>query len=220
MIKNFLFKKRVKILRNNKGFSMMEILVAVAIVGILGAITVPQYQKYMKDTQLTAKDNSLTNIARAFAACSVLKGLNACDTLAKLGVTSVRVKENTSPVVAKSSTGVDRICVGIVNVIGGVDINSCVEANVQGDVSYTSNQGFCYTQGSTSPLPTITQGDSCCGGSTCNHTCDNTANWDGDCATKCGDAKVVGTFCSTGADCDSGHCHTGNTGVCATGDCS
>ena len=219
---NFLFKKRIKILRNKKGFSMMEILVAVAIVGILGAITVPRYQQYMKDTQTTAKDNSLRNIAKAFAACTALKGLDACDTLAKIGVTSVSVKANTSPDVSKSTSGIDRLCVGIENVIGGVDVKSCVEANVQGDVSFTSNQGFCYKQGAT-PVPTITAGDSCCGGSPggtpCTHTCDNASNWDGDCASKCGDSKVDGTFCSTGTDCDSGHCHSGNTGSCTTGDC-
>ena len=48
-IKNFLFKKRVKILRNNKGLSLIEIMVALGLIGLLTALAVPQYRSYQRD---------------------------------------------------------------------------------------------------------------------------------------------------------------------------
>ena len=201
-------------MKNNKGFSMMEILVAVAIVAVLGAITVPQYQKYMKDTQITAKDNSLTNVARAFAACYVLKGLDLCDTLPELGVTSL--SSNNTPVVAKSTSGVERICVGVENTIGGVAIKSCVEANGQGGTTFTSNQGFCYKDGGAqaATIPT----SHACNDTGSAYTCKTT--WDGKCATACQDEKVVGSICAANNDCSPNLCKAGTAGTCATGDCS
>lgn len=50
-IKNFLFKKRVKILRNNKGLSLIEIMVALGLIGILAAVAVPQFQSYQRDVK-------------------------------------------------------------------------------------------------------------------------------------------------------------------------
>ena len=191
----------------------MEILVAVAIVGILGAITVPRYQQYMKDTQLTAKDNSLRNIARAFSACTALKGLNNCDTLSELGVTSV--SSNNAVTVVPSTAGVDRICLEVENTIAGVDIKSCVQADVQGGITFTSNQGFCFKDSGTTQ--TLTAG-TC--GNTAPYPC--TANWDDACAVSCGDTKKDGTMCSIAADCPTTHnaCKSASAGTCASGTCS
>ena len=42
-----------KILKNQRGFSLVEVMVVVAIIGILSAIAIPQYQKYTRRSKQT-----------------------------------------------------------------------------------------------------------------------------------------------------------------------
>ena len=85
-IKDLLFKKRIKILKNQKGFTLMEVLVAVGLIGIITAIAVPQFQDYREQTGLVAGDASTTNMARAYKNCVALNDFASCNTLDKIGI--------------------------------------------------------------------------------------------------------------------------------------
>ena len=118
-IKDFLLKKRIKILRNKKGFSLLEVLVAVSIIGVISAIAVPQFQDYRRQASKTAGDTSVGNIGRAYQNCIVLKDFSECDSLGELGISCPDCVSNTD--------GSDNFCAGINKTVGGDTFKACID---------------------------------------------------------------------------------------------
>lgn len=48
--------------KQTSGFTLMEVLIVVAIIGILAAIAMPSYQSHVEKTHLAAAKNNLVNI--------------------------------------------------------------------------------------------------------------------------------------------------------------
>ena len=78
---NFLFKKRIKILKSKRGFSLLEVLVAVGIIAIISAIAYPSFDKYRTNAAQVAADTSASNVAKAIKNCMVLGSFAKCKTL-------------------------------------------------------------------------------------------------------------------------------------------
>ena len=121
-IKDFLFKKRIKILRNKKGFSLLEVLVAVAIIGIITAIAVPTYTANRTEAAKTAGMTSINNMYKAYQNCLVLKTFNECNTLAEIGITCPDCKEDSDV----DNAATKKFCAYIEKESGGKTFRACV----------------------------------------------------------------------------------------------
>ena len=124
-IKDFLFKKRIKILRNKKGFSLLEVLVAVAIIGIISAIAVPRFQDYREQAGIVAGGTSIGNMAKAFHNCAALNNFTSCDSLEDIKITCADCKTT-------NNSSDYPICFGYDKKAGGKDFKLCVSINDSG----------------------------------------------------------------------------------------
>jgi type IV pilus assembly protein PilA len=75
-------------MKAQKGFTLIELMIVVAIVGILAAVAIPSYQNYTRKAAYTEVLSAMAAVKTALGVCLAQAATAAdCDTATKAGVT-------------------------------------------------------------------------------------------------------------------------------------
>ena len=126
-------------LTSQNGFSLIELMIVVAIVGVLSAVAIPQYQNYVTRAKWSVNLSQIEPLKLAISECLLENGMTstACDSSAEIQTTLPQPKYVGSNGVTLSSTSTTLT----VAMIGNSEAGSCkVEMQVDtssGDAIWT-----------------------------------------------------------------------------------
>jgi prepilin-type N-terminal cleavage/methylation domain-containing protein len=81
-------------MRNSKGFTLIELMIVIAIIGILAAIALPAYAKYMARARFTEVTSAIDGVKKQVELCIFAEGH---------GLTSVNTKTQIKQTACKNS---------------------------------------------------------------------------------------------------------------------
>ena len=117
LLKKIFFKKGVKFLKNKKGFSLVEIMVALGLLVVVGGIAVPQYTAYTERARRQAVDSSVGTIRQAVGACMAIEN----DTDECLDDTINGTLQANPGIFIERATGTDVVCFFVLEHKGTTD---------------------------------------------------------------------------------------------------
>ena len=107
--------------RVQQGFTLIELMIVVAIIGILAAVALPQYQDYTKKAKISNVLASVESAKTAIALCAQERGgLDDCNTTG--APNDVRLPANTNEIASSTITDDGIITVTLQNI--GTDIDT------------------------------------------------------------------------------------------------
>jgi type IV pilus assembly protein PilA len=105
------------------GFSLIELMIVIAIVGVLSAVAIPQYQNYVMRAKWSVNLSQIEPLKLAISECLLENGMtsSACDTAAEIQTTLPQPKYAASNGITVSSTSTTLT----IAVIGNNEAGSC-----------------------------------------------------------------------------------------------
>jgi type IV pilus assembly protein PilA len=106
-----------------KGFTLIELMIVVAIIGILAAVALPAYQDYTVKAKVANAISSVGSLKTAVALCAQEAGgvLTNCNTTAAAAVTGIPVFTATKEVASAT------VAAGVISVTFGTSIGTGVD---------------------------------------------------------------------------------------------
>jgi len=94
--------------QNQKGFTLIELMIVVAIIGILAAVALPAYQDYTLKARFAEVKTSAASVKTTMAQCLQENNniIASCDTFVDLGIATPAANDNLASVAIAETTGV------------------------------------------------------------------------------------------------------------------
>ncbi|MCB1950963.1 pilin [Denitromonas sp.] len=106
--------------RAQQGFTLIELMIVVAIIGILAAIAIPQYQDYVTRAKWQENIVALEPLKTAIAECIQTNAgtVASCDTATKIGITTMPTPKYGTAAVTIAATSAQLGITGVAEVAG------------------------------------------------------------------------------------------------------
>ncbi len=132
-------------MKAQKGFTLIELMIVVAIIGILASVALPAYQTYTKKAKFSEVVLAASSIKQAMTLCYQTRGdLALCDTEGELGV-------NLTQAAGGSMVTSVTVGSGTITATGTADVDSktfILKGTAgSGTITWNATSGTCYAAG-------------------------------------------------------------------------
>jgi type IV pilus assembly protein PilA len=119
-----------------KGFTLIELMIVVAIIGILAAVAIPQYQDYTTRTRWATVVTELAQLRSAVSTCLQVSGgvPQLCDTEAELGLPASTFPVNVGNITVGGAT--QKVAVAAPTAAGAGPTGGTLTFTLVGDGQY------------------------------------------------------------------------------------